>query len=79
MQTALAKVQKRILKTSSVELDDHDKALLCKGLRFAPTPNWSKSVKNVEWLNAQQHVRRREWRAVLGERNDADFALLKKL
>jgi len=48
MQTALAKVQKRILKKSSVELDDHNKALLCKGLRFAPTPNWSDSVKNVE-------------------------------
>jgi len=32
-----------------------------------------------EWLNCQQHVRRTEWRAVLGDRNDADCVLLKIL
>ena len=61
--------QKMILNKSSIELDDHDKALLCKGLRFAPTPNWSQSVENAEWLNVQQHIRT-EWSAVLGEKND---------
>jgi len=54
-------------------------ALLCKGLRFAPIPNWTKSVENAEWLNVQQHVRRTEWRAVLGDKKDADFVLPKKL
>ena len=48
---------------------DHDKALLCKGLRFAPPPDWSLSIENAEWLNVQQHVRRTEWSAVLGEKN----------
>ena len=46
------------LNKSSMRLDDHDKALLCKGLRFAATPNWSQSVENAEWLNVQQHLRR---------------------
>jgi len=53
MQAVLAEAQKMILNKSSIEPDDHDKALLCKGLRFAPTPNWSKSVENVEWLNVK--------------------------
>ena len=73
MQAVLAEAQKMILNKSSIELDDHDKALLCKGLRFVPTPNWSQSVENAEWLNVQQHVRRTEWSAVLGEKNDGDF------
>ena len=51
MQAVLAEAQKMILNKSSIELDDHDKALLCKGMRFAPAPNWSQSVKNAEWLN----------------------------
>jgi len=41
MQAVLAEAQKMISNKSSIELDDHDKASLCKGLRFAPTPNWS--------------------------------------
>jgi len=28
-----------ILNKSSAEMDDQDNALLCKGLRFAPTSN----------------------------------------
>ena len=77
MQAVLAEAQKMILNKSSIELHDHDKALLCKSLRFAPTPNWSQSVENAEWLNVQ-HVRT-EWSAVLGEKNDRDFVLPKKL
>jgi len=77
MQAVLAVAKKMILNKSSIELDDYDKALLCKGLRFAPTPNWSQSVENTEWLNVQQHVRRTEWRAVLGEKSDEDFLLPK--
>jgi len=77
MQAVLAVAKKMILNKSSIELDDYDKALLCKGLRFAPTPNWSQSVENAEWLNVQQHVRRTEWRAVLGEKSDEDFLLPK--
>ena len=50
MQAVLAEAQKMILNKSSIELDDHDKAFLCKGLRFAPTPNWSQSVENAEGL-----------------------------
>ena len=68
-----------ILNKSSIELDDHDKALLCKGLRFSPTPNCGQSVENAEWLSVQQHVRRTECSAVLGEKNDGDFVLPKKL
>ena len=79
MQAVLAEAQKMILNKSSIELDDHDKALLCKGLRFAPTHNWSQSFENAEWLNVQQHVRRTEWSAVLGEKIDGDFVLPKKL
>jgi len=52
MQDVLAKADKMILNKSSIQLDDHDKVLLCKELRFAPTPNWSKSVENAEWINA---------------------------
>ena len=78
MQAVLAEAQKMVLNKSSIELD-HDKALLCKRLRFAPTPNWSQSVENTEWLNVQQHVRRTEWSAMLGEKNDGDFVLPKKL
>jgi len=78
MQAVLAEAQKLILNKSSIELDDHDKALLCKGLRFAPTPYWSQSVENAEWLNVQQHIRRTEWSAVLGNKNDGDFVLPKK-
>jgi len=37
------------------------------------------SVENAEWINAWQHVRRTEWRAVLGDKNDTDFVLPKKL
>ena len=48
MQAVLAEAQKMILNKSSIELDDHDKALLCKGLRFAPSPDWSQSVENAE-------------------------------
>ena len=44
-----------------------------------PTPNWSQSVENAEWLNAQQHVTKTEWSAVLGEKNDGDFVLPQKL
>ena len=51
---------------------------LCKGLRFAPTPNWSQSVENAEWLNVQQHIRT-EWTAVLGEKNDGGFCVAKKI
>ena len=51
IQAVLAEAQKMILNNSSIERDDHDKAFLCKGLRFAPTPNWSQSVENAEWLN----------------------------
>ena len=76
---AFAEAQKMILNKSSIELDDHDKAFLCKGLRFAPTHNWSQSVENAEWLNVQQHIRRTEWSSVLGEKNDGDFVLTKKL
>jgi len=79
MQDLLAKADKMILNKSSLQLDDHDKALLCKGLSFAPTPNWSKSVENAKWINAWQHVRRTEWNAVLGEKDDSDFVLPKKL
>ena len=79
MQPVLAEAQKVVLNESSIELDDHDKALLCKGLRFAPTPNWSQSVENAEWLNVQEHVRITEWSTVLGEKNDGDFVLPKKL
>jgi len=78
MQAVLAEAQKMILNKSSIELHDHDKASLCKGLRFAPAPNWSQSVENAEWLNFQQHIRRTEWSAVLGEKNDGDFVLPKK-
>jgi len=56
-----------IFNKSSVQLDDHHKALLCKGLRFAPTPNWSKSVENAEWINVQQEGRCTEWGAVIGD------------
>jgi len=35
----LAEEQKLILNKSLVELDDHDKALLCKRLKFSETPN----------------------------------------
>jgi len=45
---------------------------------LTPTPNWSQSVENAEWLNVQ-HFRRTEWSAVLGEKNDGDFVLPKKL
>jgi len=72
------KRKKMILNKSSIERDDHDKALLCKGLRFAPTSNWSQSFENAEWLNVQEHVRKTEWSAVLGEKNDGDFVLPKK-
>jgi len=68
-----------ILNKSSLQLDDYDKVLLCKGLRFAPTPNWSKPVENAEWINAWQHVRRTEWNAVLGQKDDTNFVLPKKL
>jgi len=77
MQAVLAEAQKMILNKSSIELVDHDKALLCKGLRFAPTPNWNQSVENAEWLNVHQHIRRTEWSAMLGEKNDGDFVLPK--
>jgi len=77
MQAVLAEAQKIILNKSLIELDDHDKASLCKGLRFAPTPNWSQSVENAEWLNVQQHVRRTEWSAVLGEKSNGDSVLPK--
>ena len=66
-----------ILNKSSLQLDDHDKALLCKGLSFAPTPNWSKSVENAKWINAWQHVRRTEWNAVLGDKNETDLCCQK--
>ena len=79
MQDVLAKANKMILNKSSIQVDDHDKVLLCKGLRFASTPNWSKSVENAKWINAWQHVRRTEWNAVLGEKDDSDFVLPKKL
>jgi len=79
MQDVLAKADKMILNKSSIQLDDYDNVLLCKGLRFAPTPNWSKSVGNAEWINAWQHVRRTEWNAVLGEKNDTDFVLPKNI
>jgi len=78
MQAVLAEGQKMILNKSSIKQIYHNKALLCKGLRFAPTPNWSQSVENAEWLNVQQHVRT-EWSAVLGEKNDGDFVLPRKL
>jgi len=42
-----------ILNESSVEIDDQDKALLCKGQSFAPT-----SIRNTECLMAHRHVRR---------------------
>jgi len=77
MQDVLAKANKMILNKSSIQLDDHDKVLLCKGLRFASTPNWSKSVENAEWINAWQHVTRTEWNVVLGEKDDTDFVLPK--
>jgi len=48
MQAVLPEAQKMILNKLSIELDDHDKALLCKGLTFSPTPNWSQSVENAE-------------------------------
>ena len=51
---------KMILNKLLVKLDNHDKTLLCKGLRFVSTLNWSKLVENVEWLNALQHVRKIE-------------------
>jgi len=34
----------KLMNKSSVGLDDHDKALLCKGLRSVPTPSWCRSV-----------------------------------
>ena len=77
MQDVLAKADEMILNKSSLKLDDYDKVLLCKRLRFAPTSNWSKSVENAEWINAWQHVRRTEWNAVLGEKDDTDFVLPK--
>ena len=77
MQDVLAKADEMILNKSSLKLDDYDKFLLCKRLRFAPTSNWSKSVENAEWINAWQHVRRTEWNAVLGEKDDTDFVLPK--
>ena len=48
-------------------------------LRFSPTPNWSQSIENAEWLKVQQYIRRTEWSAVLGEKNDGDFVLPRKL
>jgi len=68
----LAEADKMILNKLSVQLDDHDKI-------FASTPNWSKLVENMVWLNAQQHVRHTEWCAVLGDKNDTDFVLPNKL
>ena len=57
MQAVLAETQKMILTKLSIELYDHDRALLWKELRFAPTPVIG--VDNAEcWLNAYQHVRR---------------------
>jgi len=52
MQLALVKLLQKILNKSFIQLDDHNKVLLCKGLRFALTPKWSKPVENAEWLNA---------------------------
>jgi len=78
-QDVLAKADEMILNKSSLQLDDCDKVLLCKGLRFTPTPIWSKSVENAEWINAWQHVRSTEWNGVLGEKDDTDFVLPKKL
>jgi len=60
MQAVLTEAQKRVLNKSSIELDNRDKAVLCKGLRFAPTPNWRRLVEYADLLNAHQHVRRAE-------------------
>jgi len=48
MQAVLAQTHKLILNKSLVQLDDHDKVLLCKGLIFSSTPSWSRSTENVE-------------------------------
>ena len=78
MQAVLAEAQKMILNKSSIELDDHDKAFITQRSE-TPTPNWSQSIENAEWLNIQQHVRRTERSAVLGEKHEGDFVLPKQL
>ena len=60
MQAVLADAQKPILKKLSIELNVHNKTLLRKGLKFAPTLDWSRSVENAKWPNAQQQGRRTE-------------------
>ena len=68
-----------IRNKSDIELDQYDKEVLSKGLNFAPTPAWGRSVENNEWHNAYQHIRREEWRALLGDESEMSNPLQKKL
>jgi len=68
-----------ILNKSDIELDQYDKEVLSKGLNFAPTSAWGRSVENNEWHNAYQHIRREEWRTLLGDESEMSNPLPKKL
>ena len=68
-----------ILNKSDIQLDQYDKEVISKGLNFAPTPAWGRSVENNEWHNAYQHIRREEWRALLGDESEMSNPLPKKL
>ena len=68
-----------ILNKSDIELDQYDKEVLSKGLNFALTPAWGRSVENNEWHNAYQHIRREEWRALLGDESEMSNPLPEKL
>ena len=39
------------------------------GLNFAPTPKWTSKIKDHEYLNLTQHVRRVEWDNVITDNN----------
>jgi len=68
-----------ILNKPDIELHQYDKEVLSKGLNFAPTPAWGRSVENNEWHNAYQHITREEWLALLGDESEVSNPLPKKL
>ena len=51
-------------------MNDDDLLLLSLGLKFAPTPNWNKSVVMSEWLSLFQHIRRCEWNNIFDNDHD---------
>ena len=67
-----------IINKSKINLTENDRILLMHGLNFVPTPNWTDHFANVEWFNAIKHLRRVEWRNVLGDHNTDEMEKCQK-